>query len=328
MDNMFTGAETYSINPQLEDAKTRLIGVLTTNLATAAPITRDDAQEKEMAIVNARFAHLQEVTYAIAVTWDWPAVTTRDVDEAPGDACALPSQTQPLSTFITSVVSNSQTDVSQTEDATTNQETITTTAEDVTTTSDPEITTSTAEEETTTTEEETSTTETETTTAEPEPTTTEVDEPTTTTEESETTAEPTEEPAPTVSVTPLVQGEIVCYNEDDFPGHADIDNGSQDKFSTRFSGMKFDNGQTLTTYLHNGMPPMDNTFEDKKGVKYYYSVEWLYGCVTEVEEQDFRWPLGWPKNDQITAYLLVRENYTKCKSLIFAKSPCRIEKND
>ncbi|KAK4170859.1 glycosyl hydrolase family 71-domain-containing protein [Triangularia setosa] len=51
---------------------------------------------------------------------------------------------------------------------------------------------------------------------------------------------------------------------------------------------------------------------DDKGVNYDFRVEWVAGCVTTVGRQSFRFPLGMTQS-LITAYLLVRENYTKCK---------------
>lgn len=300
MSQMFVGTASYSINPKVESAKNDLIASLTTNIAAAAPQTAAD--QTDMNNFNTRFTHLQAATYAVAVTWDFTYTTTRDVDEEVGDSCALPSATQSLSTFITSVVSNSQSDASQTEVVTTGQEASTTSDEDLTTTApsstqEPEPSTSTEAVPSTT---------------EPEPTTTEVVEPTSTTEEVETTTEPTEAPTATVSITPLERQEIVCHNQDDFPGHADIDDGAQDEFSSKFSGMQFDNGETTTTDLHDGMPKFDSTYYDKHDVRYQYSVEWLSGCVTEVESQNFQFPLGL-KQSLITAYLLVREDFTKCE---------------
>jgi len=50
---------------------------------------------------------------------------------------------------------------------------------------------------------------------------------------------------------------------------------------------------------------------DSHGVNYDYTCGWIPGCVTEVDKQSFGFPLGSPS--QITAYLMVREDYTKCK---------------
>ena len=52
---------------------------------------------------------------------------------------------------------------------------------------------------------------------------------------------------------------------------------------------------------------------DSHGVNYDYSCGWVPGCVTTVSKQSFGFPLGSPS--LITAYLLVREDYTKCKWL-------------
>lgn len=55
---------------------------------------------------------------------------------------------------------------------------------------------------------------------------------------------------------------------------------------------------------------------DRHGVNYDYRVEWVVGCITTVERQSFGFPLGMSQS-LITAYLFVREDYTKCKWLFF-----------
>jgi hypothetical protein len=118
---------------------------------------------------------------------------------------------------------------------------------------------------------------------------------------STTTTRPTSTaPAPI----PLTPGPIKCFNEADFPGHADIQSGYQDTFSVEFSDVELDT-------VGPGDAPIRLRRTDHHGVNYDYRVEWLAGCVTTVERQSFQFPLGiaspW------TAYLLVREDFTKCK---------------
>ncbi|RYP73619.1 hypothetical protein DL771_003507 [Monosporascus sp. 5C6A] len=140
------------------------------------------------------------------------------------------------------------------------------------------------------------------TTTEP-PTTSE--EPTiTTTEEPPTT---TEEPA--TPTTPLERSEIVCHNEADFPGHADISSSAQDDFSTDFSGLRGPGG---SDDLGPDTGGITLSLQDGHGINYWYGVFWVQGCVTETATQNFRFPLGSPSS--ITAYLLMRENYTKCNN--------------
>ncbi|KAK7425776.1 hypothetical protein QQZ08_007752 [Neonectria magnoliae] len=164
------------------------------------------------------------------------------------------------------------------------------------------ISTSQAEESTTSAEptisEQPTTSEVPTTSEEPEP-------PTTTSEPPPVTTE-TEDPIPT---TPLERQEIICHDEADFPGHADISGGSQDEFSTDFSGLSGPNGDDN---LYDGAGSVELSKEDKHGVSYSYSVHWIDGCVTTKDTQDFRFPLG--NGGQITAYLVVREAYTKCNN--------------
>ncbi|KAH8686198.1 hypothetical protein BGZ61DRAFT_392794 [Ilyonectria robusta] len=128
------------------------------------------------------------------------------------------------------------------------------------------------------------------------------------------TVEPTEvvTAAPTttqaaIPVTPLTRQAIVCHNEADFPGHADINGGSQDDYSTDFSGLSGPNGDDN---LYDGAGIIELSKSDKHGVSYYYSVNWIDGCVTTQDTQNFRFPLG--MGGIITAYLMVREDYTKC----------------
>lgn len=61
-----------------------------------------------------------------------------------------------------------------------------------------------------------------------------------------------------------------------------------------------------------GDAPITLRKTDSKGVNYDFRVEWVAGCVTTVKRQSFGFPLGMSQS-LITAYLLVRENYTKCE---------------
>lgn len=114
---------------------------------------------------------------------------------------------------------------------------------------------------------------------------------------------------PGTPTTPLERGAINCFNEADFPGHADIQSGDQDEFSTSFSGLRTGMGNSDT--LGPGEPAVTMRYRDSHGVNYDYSCSWVPGCITSVDRQSFGFPLGSPS--QITAYLLVREDYTKCK---------------
>lgn len=119
------------------------------------------------------------------------------------------------------------------------------------------------------------------------------------------TTSTTAAPSPTANVTPLKRGPINCFNEADFPGHGDIQSGDQDTFSLDFSSL----GDVT---LGPGEAPIRLRRTDKHGINYDFRVEWVSGCVTTVERQSFRFPLGMTQS-LITAYLLVREDYTKCE---------------
>ncbi|KAH7141655.1 hypothetical protein EDB81DRAFT_898885 [Dactylonectria macrodidyma] len=173
----------------------------------------------------------------------------------------------------------------------------TSTTTEINTPTTTEITTSTAEPTTLATEI-ISTTELTTTSAVVEPpTTTAVEEPPTTTA--------VEEPTPNAS---LVRGPVICHNEADFPGHADINGGAQDDFSTDFSGKLGSDGTTMSP---TSGPIVWNT-QDKHGINYWFSASWVDGCITTVPTQDFQFPLG--LGSIITAYLMVREDYTTCNN--------------
>jgi hypothetical protein len=115
--------------------------------------------------------------------------------------------------------------------------------------------------------------------------------------------------------TPLTRGPVNCFNEADFPGHADIQSGDQDTFSSDFSSLR---NQMEDDTIGPGDAPIRFRRTDSHGVNYDYRVEWVAGCVTTVERQSFAFPLGMSQS-LITSYLLVREDYTKCKwlSLLF-----------
>ncbi|TLD31026.1 hypothetical protein PspLS_01908 [Pyricularia sp. CBS 133598] len=127
---------------------------------------------------------------------------------------------------------------------------------------------------------------------------------------SSTTTTKTSEPDPGPSKTPLQRGPIRCFNEADFPGHADLQSSDQDRFSTRFSGVRTEMGNDDS--IGPGDPGISRRYTDNYGVNYDYSCRWVPGCVTDVAKQSFGFPLGSPS--LITAYLLVRENYIKCNN--------------
>ncbi|KAK4209912.1 pectate lyase superfamily protein-domain-containing protein [Rhypophila decipiens] len=127
-----------------------------------------------------------------------------------------------------------------------------------------------------------------------------------------TTTTTTRDPGP--SPVPLTRGPIVCHDEADFPGHADINPGYQDDFSDDFSGLRTDEelfpGGDDT--MGPNSPPIRYRRTDRYGINYDFTCEWVPGCVTTVSGQSFGFPLGSPS--LITAYLLVREDYTKCNN--------------
>jgi hypothetical protein len=102
------------------------------------------------------------------------------------------------------------------------------------------------------------------------------------------------------------------FDESDFPGHGDLQSRDQDGFSTDFSSLRSQMGNDDTIGPDDA--PIRFRRTDSHGINYDYRVEWVAGCVTTVARQSFGFPLGLSQS-LITAYLLVREDFTKCKWL-------------
>ena len=134
----------------------------------------------------------------------------------------------------------------------------------------------------------------------------------TTTAPSTTTTTTSSTPKP--SGRPLTRDPINCFKESDFPGHGDLQSGDQDQFSVDFSSLRSQMGNDDS--IGPGDAPIRYRRTDKHGINYDYRVEWVAGCVTTVARQSFGFPLGMSQS-LITAYLLVREDFTKCKCLSF-----------
>lgn len=117
---------------------------------------------------------------------------------------------------------------------------------------------------------------------------------------------PTTTPTPTQIVTPLTRGPINCFDEADFPGHAVVNPDDQEELSYIFSTIDSD-----VETIGPGDKAVTLHGTDKHGINYDLSAEWVKGCVMTVDRQSFGFPIGSPS--QITTYLLVREDYTKCK---------------
>ncbi|KAF9873206.1 putative glucan -beta-glucosidase protein [Colletotrichum karsti] len=145
--------------------------------------------------------------------------------------------------------------------------------------------------------------------------------PTTSIGPSTTTTPPTSAPTP---VTPQTRGPINCFNEADFPGHADIQSGDQDDYSTAFSDLRTQMGDN--DLIGPGDPAVTLRRTDSHGVNYDYSCSWVPGCKTEVDKQSFGFPLGSPS--LITAYLLVREDYTKYKIALPTGGPSQQQQSN
>ncbi|KAI1812912.1 pectin lyase fold/virulence factor [Poronia punctata] len=134
--------------------------------------------------------------------------------------------------------------------------------------------------------------------------------PTTTIRPTPTTTSTPSEPPPTssTSITPLTRGPIDCFDEADYPGHADIQAGQQYGFAIDFSGMDVDP-------IERGPDdePIAARYADRYDVNYDYRCEWVPGCVTEVSAQDWITPLG-TGTTELTSVDILGDNYDKCNN--------------
>lgn len=121
------------------------------------------------------------------------------------------------------------------------------------------------------------------------------------------TSEPPTGPPTGSPTTPLERGPIKCFDESDFPGHADLQSGAQDGFSKQFSGLRSGSDDLIGP----GDAPVYHRYTDGHGVNYDYECRWVDGCKTTKDKMSFQFPIG--GGSLITAYLLVREDFTKCE---------------
>ncbi|EGO56249.1 hypothetical protein NEUTE1DRAFT_146972 [Neurospora tetrasperma FGSC 2508] len=129
-----------------------------------------------------------------------------------------------------------------------------------------------------------------------------------TTTKATTTMVTTTKATPTATVQPLTQGPIHCHDESDpeYAKHEDVNPKTQDHYSQVFMDAKWD------TIGPNDEPRVFR-YVQSDSLTYVYRAEWVKGCVTTVEKQDFHYPLGQSSSD-VTAYTLVRQNYLSCNN--------------
>lgn len=122
-----------------------------------------------------------------------------------------------------------------------------------------------------------------------------------------TTCDPPE-PTETTTITPLDQmSERTCWNEDDFPGHADVHRSDVSYLALLFC--VFDG----TPFSFTKEPPVANLHSDfskvhtytrrkQNGhkVNYDYEVDWKPGCTTTQDNQGVAYPMGF-----VTRYLRI-----------------------
>ncbi|KAF2962903.1 hypothetical protein GQX73_g10672 [Xylaria multiplex] len=114
-------------------------------------------------------------------------------------------------------------------------------------------------------------------------------------------------PTPTMNITPLKAFDIVCNNEADFPGHADISSSWQKKFAHIIHTFwKPDGG-----FMYSSSPVIDAKLKDNHGIMYEYSVAWVPTCITITDGQSFQFPLG---TQDVTAEGLLEDNYKLCNN--------------
>ncbi|KAM5343783.1 hypothetical protein ACJ41O_012320 [Fusarium nematophilum] len=115
-------------------------------------------------------------------------------------------------------------------------------------------------------------------------TTSQEPEPDPTSEEPE--PEPTETEPPEM---PLEVKKIWCEDEDNFPGHGDIQPGFQAAYAERLcESLDFRDTDTLGP----DDDPIEHWEYDFGNISYFYSISWIEGCVTEADVQYVQWPVG------------------------------------
>ncbi|GAW22647.1 hypothetical protein ANO14919_121890 [Xylariales sp. No.14919] len=133
--------------------------------------------------------------------------------------------------------------------------------------------------------------------------------PETSTESSTETTSAEHTPTPTVTITPLQVLGIVCNNEADFPGHADVSPGYQKKYAQFFG----DYAHPESGDMYSSTPPLDGKFQDPHGISYEYIVSWIPGCVTTVDRQSVQFPLGKDQKNVKARDILVND-FKRCNN--------------
>lgn len=106
-----------------------------------------------------------------------------------------------------------------------------------------------------------------------------------------TTSEPEPEPTETeIPETPLQLKDVVCEDENDFPGHGDVSPQSQAGYAESFCGGDLAESRSKT--LGPDDDPMEELKRDGGDISYNYSISWIEGCKTEVDKQYIQWPIG------------------------------------
>lgn len=88
----------------------------------------------------------------------------------------------------------------------------------------------------------------------------------------------------------------------------DIKPDSQDDFSTESSSLQ---DGVADDSIGPGSSPWELRKKEGHGISYWFKTESVVGYVTTIDKQSFGFPLVSPS--LITAYLLVREDFTKCE---------------
>lgn len=136
-----------------------------------------------------------------------------------------------------------------------------------------------------------------------------------------TTCDPPE-PTETTTITPLDQmSERTCWNEDDFPGHADVHSSDVSYLALLFC--VFDG----THFSSTKEPPVANLYSDfskvhtytrrkQNGhkVNYDYEVDWKPGCTTTQDNQGVAYPTDPQGLDGLSCMTIMEDNYKKCES--------------
>jgi hypothetical protein len=116
-------------------------------------------------------------------------------------------------------------------------------------------------------------------------------------------------PPPSDPITPLEFKPVVCKNEADLPGHADISPGDQDLGAELFCEKIWPEDSAT---MGPGDEPYSKTRSGTHDINYFYEIKWVEGCKTTVDAQKMIDPIGKGKGN--TCEFILVNAYKNCNN--------------